>query len=63
VRISSSDNGVECAPVRLFTPDDRPSLLVRSSAEQFVNVAGIVNGTLTTIDGGGLSPLFIVPPY
>lgn len=36
-----------CAPVRPLTLDDRLPFVVRSSSEQLVNVAGIVNGTLT----------------
>ena len=50
--------------VVLLALTDRPPFLARSSAEQLVNVAGIVNGTLTSIDSGGTSPssLFPSPP-
>jgi len=44
-----------------LTPGDRPPFLVRSSAEQLVNVAGIVNGTLTTIYSGDSSSLLSSP--
>ena len=60
MRIASSDDGVECAPVRLFTPDDRPSppcpVVCRTARERCWHR----QRHRATIDGG--CSLFIVFP-